>query len=172
MKRSHSLFPTFLAIVLASSFACTHNGSQGSEGTLSADEATIHDSDSDTPNLTGNNDPEDLSKDDENAKDAATLIDNVSILFESKSTTLPESSTALLVNVAERMNSDSSLKLRLDAYSLKRGKDSQKKKLATETLDAVKTRLVGLGVDPQRIKVSAYSKDKIDSDRKVDVIFE
>jgi outer membrane protein OmpA-like peptidoglycan-associated protein len=169
-SRLIALFPSLVTVFL--SVACTHTGSEESIDPTSTVENAVQDSDSETHALQSKTDDPSTEVDKEIAKEAKPLIENVSIIFENKSTKLPASSDALLKEVADHMNSDVSLKLRLDAYSLRKGKAAQKKQLATESLTNVKNKLVKLGVDPKRIKVSTYRKDQIDQDRKIDVIFE
>lgn len=174
MKAPKALIPVFFAF--AFSTACIHTKTE--ERPLTLAEASIVDSDLDSHRLEiprgdkgGNLLPKRKRK---KAKEAGPQIENISILFETKTTTIPPSSDALLVNVADQLRSDVSLKVRLDAYSVEKGKEkeAEKKKIASETLSNVKERLVKLGVDPKRIRVSSYKKDRVDSDRKVDVTFE
>lgn len=182
MKNSLSLLlSSCLTLSLTSfSFACTHVGTTEDPGSnehvISADEATVQDSDSESQTLPktaeGEADADTLGQDRAIAKEAQPLVENVSIIFEGKSTKLPKSSDALLKEVANQMKLDAALKVRLDAYSEKEGKPAQNKKMALESLDNVKKKLVKLGVDAKRIRVSTFSKDKIDLDRKVDVVYE
>jgi outer membrane protein OmpA-like peptidoglycan-associated protein len=172
MKTQTRLKPLFLSLILSSA-ACTHTASRDDES-LSADEATVEDSDSQSQTLpkTETADDESLDKDREVAKEATPLVESVSIVFEGKGSKLPSSSDALLKDIAYQMKLDRKLKLRLEAYSRKDGQAVQKKKLATEALDNVKKKLLKLGVDGKRIRVSGFDKNRIDDDRRVDVVFE
>lgn len=93
--------------------------------------------------------------------------DIMRITFGRNSSKLSSDAKAILSQIAERMKSESSLKIKLQGFTDSRGSVAQNKRLAKSRAKAVKAALVSMGVQKNRVMIG----EEHALNRRVEVIF-